>query len=443
LYVKQNDAPIPFGQSWIAPPEGLRLKGPGLPTKPAWPAYTATISGGKLTSPVTIEVPVHEWATRWRWQSAPRPISRTYSDLVAMKAVLPLDLQYRGASHPPPAHSWAGPMDTAGLEVGMGAPADRPEIGLITEHQAWYLITGDAGCKTTMLAQAEAVGSMPIWVRDADTGAIVDPGAHPYVAFADADKGRHYTIPKSPVDPVRAPTHFGMDEAHMPATAYVPYMLTLDSYFLEGMHALAAYGMMEANYRRLKEKLPRLAATGQPRGLAWNWRDIFRNARVTPEAPPSWLLSQAQWQESIADQIEFGNRYINAKQSPCTTVFKFFPQVNSTEAFMLDYLMLTIAEIKWSGQFPEMDPIIEYAATPRLVMSDPHNSKGWDHRYQMFYYGPVADARLGAKATGGPVTDYTIAASPNTPETWKELFDCLCQWAAVHANGWVDPAKLA
>jgi hypothetical protein len=442
LYVRQTTAPVPFGQSWTAPATGLLTTGPNIPITPAWDAYVATISGGTLTAPVTVPVPVHEFGTRWRWRSAPRPLVRGYSDLIAMKAILPLDSKFRGGAALPAVRKWAGPGDSAGLMVGMGGEGDRPEIGMTTDAQAAWLLTGDAGCLTTMMAQAEAAGSMSIWNRDASTGAIVDAGAAPYVAYNPPDA--RYLIPRPTAYPVRGANHFAMDAAHLPAVAYVPYLLTDDPFLLESHHALAMFGVMEANYRRNIEKLPRLCNTGQPRGLAWSWRDIFRAILATPPATPSWLLSQAQWRAFIPDQVSFCNKYLNASASPCTTLFKFFPFTGNTQAFMQDYLTLVIGWIKYTGMFPQMDPIVQYAATPRLVMGDPTDAAGFDHRYQMFYYGPVSDALLGAKATGSNAL-YDIAPSPNTPTSWKDLLTGLCAWAAVNPSmtGFVQPANLA
>lgn len=442
-YIRQTTDPIPFGQNWTAPLSGLLTKGQEAPSTPARPAYVANISGGTLAAPVVITVPWQEWGTRWRWQSAPRPIVRTYEDLVAMKAIPRLSLEYRGGAAIPPGRDWLGPTDTGGLYVAMGATGDRNDVGLITEQQAAYLLTGDDGCRRTMMAQAEAVGSMPLWIRDVATGATVDAGAYPYIALSDASSGgKRYAIPTPAIRPI-SPNRFGLDTAHMPAAAFVVGMLTRDPYLLEAMHATAMFGVLQFNRGRLQNKLPRLVNTGQPRSLAWNWRDMFRNMLFTPNPVPSWLLSQDQWRAYIPDQVEFGNRYIGASVSPCTTVFKFFPAVSNNQAFMLDYILLTAGWIKLTGEFPEMDPIIAYAATPRLTMSDPTDKAGWDHRHQMIYYGPVFDARKGAQAIGSPAYDYRVPASPDTPESWAELWSCMQKWAAVHESGWVAPEKLA
>ena len=103
-------------------------------------AYTATITGGCLTEPVHVAVPAHYWATRWRWQSAPRPLVRTYDDLVAMRAILPLDESLIYSAAMPPFKSWGGPMSNGGLLAYMPNTGDRPDIGMLTDWQAAWLL---------------------------------------------------------------------------------------------------------------------------------------------------------------------------------------------------------------------------------------------------------------------------------------------------------------
>jgi hypothetical protein len=149
----------------------------------AAPACTATMSGGGLSTPVTSAVPPQVFGTRYRLQSSPRPIVRSYADLVAMKAIFPLDASLRYGATLPVAVTWKGPLDNGGLTLGMAAAGDRPDIGPITEWQAAWLVTGDKAAETSWRAGAESTGTMHFWVRDVSTGNFVDPAAYPYPAF--------------------------------------------------------------------------------------------------------------------------------------------------------------------------------------------------------------------------------------------------------------------
>lgn len=433
LSTLQNASPIPIGQDWTEPTTGLIVGRRPLPI-PTAHAYTATVSGGALAVPVTIEVPAHWWGARWRWQSAPRPIVRKLADLVAMKAVLPLDPAMRlGTPNIGTARPWRGPMDTGGLEIGMPTTGDRNDIGLTTEWQAQALL-GNAATAVTMLAGAEATGTMTFWVRDAATGNFVDATTHPYVAFTDTIGG--YGIPSGAVPPGSA-IYFLLDQSHMPSAAFVPWLLTDDPYFLEGAQAQAQYAFMCENYGRNNRKLPCMATTAQPRAWGWALRELFRMAAFAPANPPSWLQPRTYWQKVLQDSLTYAQRFLAANVSPCTTVFKLIPMTSSFQPFMLGYVAITLAWARWSGKFPEWDQVVEYATAPHLAMTSPDS--GWDRRF-LPYNVPVVDARLGAAANGSPQSFYDVALSPNTPASWKELWDVTQPWFQRNQGNWTDPA---
>ena len=408
------------------------------------PAYTATITGGCLTEPVTVAVPAHYWATRWRWFSAPRPLVRTYDDLVEMRAILPLESSLIYSATLPAAKTWLGPMNNGGLMTGMGATGDRPDIGFVTEWMAAWMLTGDPAMETTWRANAEAVGSMPFWCRDVSTGALVDVFERLNVSFGDANKGK-YQIPiaAAPVAsscPAEAP-YFQLDTAHMPSAAYVAWLLTDDPYFFEGAEAIASYSMLRNNYHRMGQSLPALVSCSQMRAAAWGWRDMFQLALLAPESPPSWLLPRSYWRNQVVpDQLEYGMRHIRASVSPCTTVFKLFVACDAIGTFQVDFCVMVLGWILWTGEFPEMREVAEYVARPRLVMSDPSGESGWDPRWPVPYYPPVFNARLGADAEALFKYTFTVPSSPDTPISWHELWECLLPWWPGNASDWTDPS---
>ena len=152
----------------------------------------------------TVQVPAQYWMTRWRWQSAPRPLRRTTADLKAMRAILPPSTRALYGTEPAfsaPRAVWIGPMGTAGLATAMGMAGGRPEIGPITEAQAAWLMFGTEAARSAMMAQAEAVGSLPIWLRDARTNAPIDVYANKYLALrADASAAHTPIYPAAPKD---------------------------------------------------------------------------------------------------------------------------------------------------------------------------------------------------------------------------------------------------
>lgn len=410
--------------------------------------YTATISGSGFAAPVTRAVANQWWMSRWREQSAPRPIVRSAADLYAMRAIMPLDKSL-GYGAPVPASppdwrgagitGWRGPMDTGGLLTGMTNTADRLDIGPETEWQAIWLVTGTPAYETAWRAHAEATGTMAFWVRDAATGAPVDLRAHPYLAFNDARNGP-YRIPR-PVPPAGAPNWFTLDIAHFPAAAFVPWLLTDDPYFLEGAQSIAQYGIMEANVTRLSEQLPTLAAVGQTRAFAWGMRGIFEQAAFAPENPPSWLLPRSYWRDGpVKDSRAFAEKYLKATASPATTVFGLMTNTSYYRVFMHDFLNVVLAWSQWQGSFPEWRAVLDYASRMRMAMLDYTGASGWDARFEP-YDLLISNMRLGAAATPPANAGYGIAGSPNTPTSVRELWECFVLWAAAgNQKGWTDPA---
>lgn len=402
--------------------------------------YTAALSGGNLASPVTITVPNHWWGARWRWQSAPRPIVRTYADLVAMKAVLPLSMQALWNTGFPAATAWGGPMSTGDLNTGLAAPGDRDELGFITEQQACTLLTGNAAAQESMLTDAEASGTMIYHVRDSATGAPLNVQQYPYLALlSDASFGS-YQIPM-PARP-SASNYFNMVEgvSHMPPLGFVPWLLTDDPFFLEEAQFAANFDMIEENYHSYNEKLPGLVSPSQTRGYAWGCRDVMRMAAFAPASPPGWLLPPSYWRQCVANNLTFANKYLSATASPCTTYFKLLIQTGSYQTFMVDYLGIVLAWAVWSGLFPSgWSSVLDYQSTATLAMGDNTGASGWDYRYPCPYIVPVVDANLGASATLINA-DYTVAASSETPTSWAQLWADFQAYAAATVTNWTAPS---
>lgn len=83
------------------------------PTPAHLGAYTATISRG-LNELASVQVPEHYWFSRWRWQSAPRPIIANVDDLIK-KGLLPA---YDRSAVPPPPPPAPPPTQSTGGSTG-------------------------------------------------------------------------------------------------------------------------------------------------------------------------------------------------------------------------------------------------------------------------------------------------------------------------------------
>jgi len=319
-------------------------------------AYSVTITRGSEQL-AAIEVPKHYWFSRWRWQSEPRPIVGKIADLIALKLLPPYQIggYVPSAASVPPAATAAAPappadhpkslpgsgqlklpgggtftakgmalglgqpvsvkgsdsadptysiMGSAGITPHMGQTGERAEIGIVTEYQARYIVSGAADALAVARAQAEAAGTLPWHIRDERTGAPVDLDAFPTMSW--------YPTPRANPFIGMPPTVVEIESAHQPALAYLPYLLTGDPYHLEDLQFAANYnrGCLPPDYR---------FSIPQVRGYAWNTRTRAQCAKVTPVVTPRWLLPRDYWEKDLErHRIWLTETYLKSSDTLCT-----------------------------------------------------------------------------------------------------------------------------
>jgi len=282
------------------------------------PAYTAVITRADGGTGVSVEAKAgHYWFGRWRWQSAPRPVRRTYEALAAQHLIPHLDCRNL-ATGPILSVSAYTPMSTCGMPQNQGQTGGYPGLGILTGWLAQYLARNAP--EDAWRAQADAMASYPTHQRDPDTHTPLDivsvwPGANMY----SSSEGSPY-IPKGP-SPCRT------DHGHLPSVCYIPFLLTGDPYFLEEMQ-------FTCNYQQLS--LPsdsRCMIMG--RYLAWPLRAIAECVAATPDVVPSWLLPRSYW----VHWLDTFRGHVEARAS------------NSSDPYC--YVFHTILE---SGQTTDLDP---------------------------------------------------------------------------------------
>lgn len=258
-------------------------------------AYTASITkNGTIVA--TVSVPAHYWMARWRWFSAPRPVTQTIAQLNAANLLPVFDASRLGiATRPAPAATYA-PMGFAGLMCNMCITGERGDIGLVTQWQADYICYGQN--LPTVLAQAEAAGSFNINFRDTQTGAPFDCIVYPNASTQNISR-------VSPLIKRTAPRSNGTpivyDDGHCPAMSYLPFLLTGDPYYLEGLQFQVIADLLTLNYTA------RYSQGG--RYLAWPLRNMFSAVAVTPDSVPSWLLPKARMQAVLDTMLSAVTRY--------------------------------------------------------------------------------------------------------------------------------------
>lgn len=203
----------------------------------------------------------------------------------------------------------SGMNETGGMRIDTGGVGDGPEIGLINEYSANYLINGNTNARTSMYSFSENVGCYNCCVRDLSTGAPADQ-----VTNTTFDPDRPGYINPSTGDTII------LEANHMPETSYVPYLLTGDPYYLESKQFLAGFHLIWNRYHRDNGYLlnyldPNSPVAANPsatipmftsyeresRGWGWAMRDFGQALVSTPASVPGWLLSKS-YHQSVFDQ---------------------------------------------------------------------------------------------------------------------------------------------
>lgn len=434
-------------------------------------AYSVVISRGDQVL-ARIDVPQHYWFSRWRWQSAPRPIVGDIDDMLR-KGLLPpyqrtttgtaapaLNLmplpngdyvnlgivseftagnyanapkllvkaedfhaQTVGAGATTPKLSTAqttySVMGLAGVRAYMPNTGERPDIGPVTEPQAKFITTADQGALELLMSQAEAAGTMPWHIRDERQAAPFDFRAYPNATwYPSSNAGSPYI--RGTDSPVT------LDSAHQPALAYLPFLLTEDPYYLEELQFQATWnwGSLPAQYR----------PTGvQTRMIAWNLRTLAQVARVTQSTTPSWLLPHSYWAEQLTRHRKwFESNYVYSA-SPVRQLFHASADVNNSRAepnapegtwvdpWQDEFVATILGWVVYMG-FSEWRPAFMWAIAGTLARTS--QSQGWVRAFATPYRMIVRAGK-------------TAPFAGSWAEAWQ-LTKTVTQKSYADANTWAD-----
>jgi hypothetical protein len=255
-------------------------------------AYTAVISKAGVVLQ-TVSVPSHFWFARWRWPQSPYPITVTPAALIASGMLPHYDDSVLGQFTKSYAAFAYTPMTLAGLTTDMGMTGERGDIGLVTEWQADYICNG--ANLPTVLAQAEASGTYPWNMRDPTTGAAYDVLGNPKATLYDTSKASPNTVLFTACAIGTAP--ISLTASHEPALNFLPFLLTGDPYYLEGLQFQCCFDVLDVPSQA------RYQATTAERAYAWALRNAVQAAVVTPAAVPSWLWSQSYCKMLLANYL--------------------------------------------------------------------------------------------------------------------------------------------
>lgn len=357
----------------------------------------------------------HYWLSRWRYQSSPRPIIRNLADLKASNSVLNFSTGVMNGLTMRTRHTPYVPMGFSGMYPDMGSTGERDELGMITEPQAEYLLTGNDVALKTMMAQAEAINTFKIIMREDGSGIPINFDNHPLAHWYDNSFGYADWIN----------TLGGYDNryelAHQPAAAYIPFMLTDDPYYLEAIQ-FQAEQICAAQVPGYRGEEKCLFPEGQTRAYAWAIRDILYAAKVSPvSSNPDWFLPKSYYEKILENnRIQFTNRFVNATAASLDFAYYF----NSATRVATDYGM-------WQEEFlasalglavifgyEGYRPLFEWKVKSTIARTN--GTSGWVKAYPTPYY-----IRLGGL------------------KTWREAWDKSREPAGGTSDVFIaDPNKL-
>lgn len=255
-----------------------------------------------------IALPYHPHFSRHRWNPTPRAIRKTGAQLIAAKMVPPLVTSQTDGGHgptaAPPTVSYT-PMGFAGLYADMTTTGDHFEIGMVTEHQSYWICTGLGAA--SMIAQAEASASFPWHFRDELTGGPLDRATYPQASEVNSDTPSPYLSRDGSLNGTGGIPLINCDLAHHPSLCAVPFMATGDPYYLEEMQFCAMWTAFTQvwTFRAINSTSHILETGGEflaIRASGWMCRTVAQTLKITPASVPSWLLPKSVFQ-TYNDQL--------------------------------------------------------------------------------------------------------------------------------------------
>ncbi len=204
----------------------------------------------------------------------------------------------------------SGPMAMPLVTKYMPTTGGRPDIGLQHAWAALYVLSMDARARQVTLGLGDLAGSWPVHYRDKNTDQVISIVDYPYVRDVRISSDSYNPVTKKYEDMPRCTsteagactTPYTPDTAHQPSFAYLPYLLTGDSYYLDELHFWANWNLVTMNpyYRSLAKGLLK---GNQVRGQAWTLRTLGHAAYITPDAHPM----KAYFNQVLQNNLDFYN----------------------------------------------------------------------------------------------------------------------------------------
>ena len=191
-------------------------------------------------------------------------------------------------------------FDFGFYEPYMPAPGGRDDLGFSPRWVVNYLMSQDERAEEIMLAQADIGGHIPWYFRDNATGEPVSIDEHEKLSFVYGDRLPYSTSDRVGGDPESKTDGWSIDSSHQPEAFYVPYLITGDRFYLDGLKMQANWNLLDVNYQERGES-DGIVYYDQVRGAAWALRTIGNAAWIAPDND----AMKSYFNEKLNNNIEF------------------------------------------------------------------------------------------------------------------------------------------
>lgn len=300
------------------------------------PAYTTDMG---------TSVPIHYWGSRVVDFKGPVTIKRSPADLVAANLMFPFG-DTGARINTVPNYTFAGPMDNAGVTKYMPTTGERPDIGMVCDPSALFMLTGKP---ESMLAWARANDTCPHHFRDETTGKPVDLIKYPAANCYQGNQGS----PRMDLG-VPTPTSNGYQEwgggwtpqqAHFNEMgSYLSYLATKQTHFLENVQYNANFTVLADAYISGGRKIA--TVYGELRGIAWAFRNLFMAHAATLDAENLGILPDSchpssYWKTILDNQLAYYTA--TYKNDPKNDYFRLVSGGTRFGPWQVDYMLTSLA----------------------------------------------------------------------------------------------------
>lgn len=400
-----------------------------LPPPPADGAMASAYHLGpySFTAPdgSTVTVPCHWWNAEVLVRKAPITIKKAPADLVKAKRMFAYGKTGAAVVPPPPARVKSSIMGSSSITIIMPTTGERPDIGLITDPSAYYMLGGDPG---QMGDWALSAASCPIYFMDQATKQPIDLIQYPLANAYDQPgyQGSPF-LPKGPPNPPPASQAYSAygggwqpQQAHFCEMNYVAFMATGDLGFLRALQYSANFVVLTDAAR--SGVVGVATVSGEQRGIGWGIRELFMAHIATADAEAGGLKTGpgTLWKPSSYFQTLLDNAlasltalFVNSTD-PTQATFHLVGALNRFGPWQQDYVLSSMAFGILTGH-SEWGPIYLFALKNAVDRTSGASGypPGWGGAYYLNTY---------AWAQNADGTYNQNAFDTTKPLTWNESF---------------------